>query len=188
MYRLMLLFTGNSYQIARLQLARRSFIYGCLLLAYDLHKVIGVPSYILDLCPSIFKSDFKFVDIPLFKVKSLYAFVKKLPFLTLLVEFKIALLFKSTYTVDFIGAPMMSVSMCSSRPQPTVGDKKINVIGTINFLEISHCQLGIWCSCFYCFRFCWSINLRAFFVSTLTLSSEARSASFNAVWKSCFAS
>ena len=85
MYRLMLLFTGNSYQIARLRLSRRSFIYGCLLLAYDLHKVIGVPSYILDLCPSIFKSDFKFVDIPLFKVKSLYAFVKKLPFLSLFI-------------------------------------------------------------------------------------------------------
>ena len=104
MYRLMLLFTGNSYQIARLRLSRRSFIYGCLLLAYDLHKVIGVPSYILDLCPSIFKSDFKFVDIPLFKVKSLYAFVKKLPFLSLLIEFKIALLFKSTYTLCFIGS------------------------------------------------------------------------------------
>jgi len=54
--------------------------------------MIGVPSYILDLCPPILQSDFEGVDVPGFKVKPLYTFIEKFPFLTFFIELKIALL------------------------------------------------------------------------------------------------
>ena len=54
--------------------------------------MVGVPSDILDFCASILKSDFQSVDIPRLKVKPLYLLIEKLPFLTVLVEFEVALL------------------------------------------------------------------------------------------------
>lgn len=54
--------------------------------------MISVPSYILDLCPPIFQSDFECIDISRFKVEPLYGFIEKLPLLTLRIEFKITLL------------------------------------------------------------------------------------------------
>lgn len=66
--------------------------------------MIGVPSDILDLCPSIFKSDFQCIDIPWLEVKPLYAFIEKLPFLALLVEFKVALLLNEPLAGFGVGA------------------------------------------------------------------------------------
>ena len=66
--------------------------------------MVGIPSDILDLCPSIFKFDFKSVDIPWLKVKPLYAFIEKLPFLALLVEFKVALLLNEPLAGLSVGA------------------------------------------------------------------------------------
>ena len=65
--------------------------------------MIGVPSDILDIRPSIFKSDFQCIDIPWLEVKPLYAFIEKLPFLALLVEFKVALLLNEPLTGFGIG-------------------------------------------------------------------------------------
>ena len=66
--------------------------------------MISVPSDILDFCPSIFKSDFQCVDIPWLEVKPLYAFIEKMPFLALLVEFKVALLLNEPLAGFGIGA------------------------------------------------------------------------------------
>ena len=66
--------------------------------------MIGVPSYILDLCAPILQPDFEGVDVPGFKVKPLYTFIEKFPFLTFFIELKIALLFDEPLAGFGIGA------------------------------------------------------------------------------------
>ena len=91
-------------EIVRLRFSRRSFIYGCRLLAQYLYEAILIPSHILNPFFSFMKTNLQRPNESRFKVKSLYAFIEKMPFLALLIEFKITLLFKSTHTVYFIGS------------------------------------------------------------------------------------
>lgn len=91
-------------KIARLRFSRWSFIYGCRFLVQYLYEAILVPSHILNSLFSFMKTNFQRPNESRFKVKSLYAFIEKMPFLALLIEFKITLLFKSTHTVYFIGS------------------------------------------------------------------------------------
>lgn len=66
--------------------------------------MIGVLSYILDLCAPVLQSDFEGVDVPGFKVKPLYTFIEKFPLLAFLIEFKIALLLDESLAGFGIGA------------------------------------------------------------------------------------